>query len=204
MGPRHAELDPRLAFWVGQTRGVRRSSQAPLQAHTVKMRERFEVLDREPPRSSRLWLPAMLVLTLAVLGLGWHADERTRTHESAAVARCERQLRNASALSEWRLGILTNYLQPALRTTHGVQDLHLADLMAVRASHVLLGAQRADRACRTVSVQPWHVSLVDRRNAAVAYSGALVTLLQTVAAQGPTQFRDDSLLGRLRTQAGAD
>ena len=168
------------------------------------MTERFEVLDREPPRSSRLWLPALLVLTLAVLALGWHADERARTHESAAVVRCERHLRTASALSEWRLGILTNYVQPALRTTHGVQDLHLADLMAVRASRVLLGAQRADRACRAVSVQPWHVSLVDRRNAAVAYSGALVTLLQTVAAQGPTHFRDDSLLGRLRTQAGAD
>jgi hypothetical protein len=168
------------------------------------MTERFEVLDREPPRRSRLWLPAMLVLTLAVLGLGWHADERTRAHESAAVARCERHLRTASALSEWRLGILTHYVQPALRTSHGVQDLHLADLMAVRASRVLLGAQRADRACRTVSVQPWHVSLVDRRDAAVAYSGALVILLQTVAAQGPTHFRDDSLLGRLRTQAGAD
>ena len=76
--------------------------------------------------------------------------------------------------------------------------------MAVRASRVLLGAQRADRACRTVSAQPWHISLVDRCNAAVGYSGALVTLLQTVAAQGPTHFRDDELLGRLRAQAGAD
>jgi hypothetical protein len=168
------------------------------------MRQDSEVLEREPQRSSRLWLSAMLVLTLAVIALGWHADKRARTHESAAVARCERQLRTASALSEGRLGILTHYVQPALRTTHGVQDLHLADLMAARASRVLLGAQRADRACRTVSVQPWHVSLVDRRNAAVAYSGALVTLLQTVAAQGPTHFRDDSLLGRLRTEAGAD
>lgn len=168
------------------------------------MTQGFEVLDREPGRRSRLWLPVVMVLTFAVLGLGWHADQRVRTHEFAAVARCEQHLRAASALSERRLGLLTNYLQPARRTTHGVQDLHLADLMSARASRVLSGAQRADRGCRAVSVRPWHFSLVDRRDAALAYSGALVTLLQTVAAQGSTQFRDDSILGRLRTEAGAD
>jgi hypothetical protein len=163
-----------------------------------------ELLDLEPGRRRSLWWSSVVAVALVVVGLGWYTDQRVLTHEAAAVAGCEQRLRDASALSEGRLGLLTNYVRPARRTTQGVQDLHLADLMAERAQEVLPGAQRADRACRTVSVRPWHFSLVDRRDAALAYSGALVTLLQTVAAQGPTHFRDDSILGRLRTEAGAD
>jgi hypothetical protein len=163
-----------------------------------------ELLDLEPGRRRSVWLSSLVVIALVAVGLGWYTDQRVLTHESAAVAGCEQRLRDASALSEGRLGLLTNYVEPARRTTHGAQDLHLADLMAERARQVLAGAQRADRACRTVSVRPWHFSLVGRRDAALAYSGALVTLLQIVAAQGPTHFRDDSILGRLRTEAGAD
>jgi hypothetical protein len=153
-----------------------------------------------PPRH---WLVAIVLLALVVAcGFGY-ADHRARTREAAAVAACESSLRVASQLSEGRMGLLVNYVQPARRTTTGVQQLHLADLMAERAGRVLPAVQRADRSCRAVMVRPWHFSLVARRDAARAYSGALVTFLETVAAQGRRPFHDDATLLRLRAGAGA-
>jgi hypothetical protein len=158
---------------------------------------------RSGRRSHRLWSAALAVVVLTGAGTAY-ADGRTRSHESAGVSACEHRLRVASALSERRMGLLASYVAPAPRTTSGVQELHLADLMAARAQRVLLGAQRADRLCRAVSIRPWHFSLVARRDAATAYSGALVTLLQTLAAQGSAGFHDDAVLARLRAAAGAD
>lgn len=153
-------------------------------------------------RAALVW--SGLLVAAVLVATGWVVDSRERAHESAAVVGCEQQLRLATALSERRMGLLAHYVQPALRTTRGVQRLHLADLMAHRAGGVLPLAQRADRACRGVSVRPWHFSLVARRDAARAYSGAMVTLLQTVAAQGATTFHDDAALLRLRSEAGVD
>jgi hypothetical protein len=144
----------------------------------------------------------LLLTALGAVGAAW--DARTRSHESAAVAACEHDLRLASWSSERRMGLLAIYVQPALRTGHGVQQLHLADLMARQAGGVLPAAQAADRTCRAVSVRPWHFGLLERRDAARAYAGAVVTLLQTVAAQGSTTFHDDAVLLRLRTAAGVD
>jgi hypothetical protein len=152
-----------------------------------------------PPR----WLSFTVLVALLAAGALGYADQRARTREAAAVAGCEHSLRLASALSEGRMGLLVNYVQPARRTTHGVQQLHLADLMAERAGRVLPAVQRADRVCRAVAVRPWHFALVARRDAARAYSGALVTLLQTIAAQGRSPFHDDATLLRLRVGAGA-
>jgi hypothetical protein len=179
------------------------------EAHTAEMEpEDFEVVEGgAPPRQFPLrmrWLSALLAVVVVAAGAAAYTDQRMRAHEGAAVAACEHRLRLASALSERRMGLLANYVQPALRTTQGVQQLHLADLMAERAGRVLPGVQRADRTCREVSVRPWHFSLVARRDTARAYSGALVTLLQTVAAQGRRAFHDDATLLRLRVGAGAD
>jgi hypothetical protein len=164
-----------------------------------------ELLDGTEPSGHRSrWLWWVLALAI-VAGTGAaYADGRMRAHETAAVAACEHRLRDASARSELRMGLLANYVQPARRTTLGVQQLHLADLMSARAKRVLSGAQRADRVCRHVSVRPWHFSLVARRDAATAYSGTLVTLLQTVAAQGRASFHDAATLARLRAAAGVD
>jgi hypothetical protein len=148
------------------------------------------------------WLRWMLALVIVVVASAAYADGRVRAHESVAMAVCEHQLREASARSDARMGLLATYVRPAPRTTLGVQQLHLADLMAVRAQRLLRGAQRADRICRHVSVRPWHFSLVARRDASTAYSGTLVTLLQTVAAQGRASFHDAATLTRLRTAAG--
>ncbi len=118
--------------------------------------------------------------------------------------RCERRLDNASVLSELRMGGMVNYVRPATPAATGTRQLHLADLMALPAADVLPLVQRANRICRAVSVRPWHFSLVARRNAATAYAGALVTLLQAVASQGPVPFRLDETLVRLREAAGID
>jgi hypothetical protein len=153
-------------------------------------------------RPSRRWV-VVLVLAVVVAGLvAWYADHRDRRDESAAVARCERLLADASARADIRLGAVANMLRPALANAEGIQQLHLADLMATPARQVLPRAQHAHRLCLGVSVRPWHFSLVTRRDAATAYSGVLVTLLQTVAAQGRAYFRDDSTLQRLRAAAG--
>jgi hypothetical protein len=171
---------------------------------TLRGPEVLDVGGAPGPRRTRVLWAAVPVAALVLGGAAWSVDSRDRRQETAAVAACESGLREASALSERRMGLLANYVQPAMRTASGVQQLHLADLMAHRASAVLPAAQRADRACRVVSVHPWHFSLVARRDAAQAYSGAMVTLLQTVAAQGRTPFSDDAALLRLRVEAGVD
>jgi hypothetical protein len=153
---------------------------------------------RRPPR----WIWVALSMVLVVGGLAWYADHRAREHEAAGLAVCQDQLEQASALSDVRLGAMANYLRPALFEASGPRQLHLADLMSGPARRLLPGAQRADRVCRAVSVNPWHFTLVARRNAVTAYSGALVTLLQTVAAQGRAYFFDDVALIRLRRAAG--
>lgn len=151
-----------------------------------------------PPR----WTWVALALVLVVGGLTWYADHRLRERETADLSVCQQRLEEASALSDVRLGAMANYLRPALSTTHGPRQLHLADLMAGPARRVLPGVLRADRSCRAVAVRPWHFTLVARHNAVTAYSGALVTLLQTVAAQGRAYFHDDVALIRLRRAAG--
>jgi hypothetical protein len=160
-----------------------------------------EVLDFHPESRGRL-LVVLLALAVVAAVVAWYADGRARDREAAQVATCERLLVNASAHADVRLGPVVNMLRPAVSTRDGVQQLHLADLMASQARQVLPVAQRALRVCQRVSVRPWHFSLVSRRSAATAYSGALVTVLQTVAAQGSASFRDDSTLQRLRSAAG--
>src|SRR3954447_10736610 len=146
--------------------------------------------DRPPvampaPRAHRLrWLGPVLVLLLVAVSAGWYGDHRARVREAAAVLHCEQRLSNASAMSELRMGRMVNYVRPVTSATAGYRQLHLADLMASPARDVLPLVQRANRACQAVSVRPWHFSLVHRRDAATAYAGALVTLLQAVASQG--------------------
>jgi hypothetical protein len=163
-------------------------------------RDELEPGEHAPPGHRRLWW--VVALVIVVVASVAYADGRARAHESVAMGVCEHQLREASARSDTRMGLLAIYVRPAPRTTLGVQQLHLADLMAARAQRLLRGAQRADRTCRRVSVRPWHFSLVARRDASTAYSGTLVTLLETVAAQGRASFHDSATLTRLRTAAG--
>jgi hypothetical protein len=131
-------------------------------------------------------------------------DARTRSREAGQVAGCESRLRVATGFVERRLGLVNNYLEPTLGSAGRVQELHLADLMSARAHWVLPRVERADRFCRTVSVRPWHFSLASRQSASTAYSAALVTLVQLVAAQGHVPFRPDATLLRLRHQVGID
>jgi hypothetical protein len=149
----------------------------------------------------RLWWAAIgMVLVAGAAGVG--VDAGMRSHEGAAVSRCESQLRYATGYAERRLGLVSNYLEPMLTPSGRVQQLHLADLMSARAGRVLPRVQQADRFCQDVSVSPWHFSLVGRRSAATAYSAALLAVVQTVAAQGRIPFQDDASLQRLQDEAG--
>jgi hypothetical protein len=143
------------------------------------------------------------VLTLAGGALA-AADGRARARETAHVARCAERLRIATGYAERRLGLVTSYVEPVLASDGRVQQLHLADLMAARAERVLPRVQRADRYCSAVHVRPWHFALTARQGSSTAYAAALVTLVQTVAAQGRESFRVDQTLQRLRDEVGVD
>jgi hypothetical protein len=145
---------------------------------------------------------SVVALVLVVIVAAGYADSRERSREATAVRACETQLRRASDHADYRLGLTTGYVRPIVGA--GSSAIHLADLMAPRARRVLPAAQLADRTCKAVSLRPWHFSLVDRQHAATAYSGALVTLLQTIAAQGNGPFHGDRTLQRLREAAGLD
>jgi hypothetical protein len=152
----------------------------------------------EPRRHRVGWM--LVVLTLVAGSVIWYADAGLRSREAAAMRACETQLRQASDHADYRMGLTTNYVRPA---TAGVR-IHIADLMAPLARQALPAVQRADRMCKRVTIRPWHFALVDRQHAATAYSGALVTLLQIVAAQGRRTFHDDATLLRLRNAAGLE
>jgi hypothetical protein len=169
-----------------------------------RLREAAGDLRRGTPavRHRGRWIAVGVVL---VVGATTYAvDAGLRSREGAAVTRCENQLRVATGYTERRLGLIANYLEPTLKPSGRVQELHLADLMSARAGRVLPRVQRADRTCGEVSVSPWHFSLVRRQGDATAYSAALVAIVQTVAAQGTIPFSDDASLQDLRDKVGID
>jgi len=172
----------------------------PVRLHPEKEHEPGPARPRPVVRRRRRVAWALLVLVLAAGSIAWYADAGARSREANAMRSCENQLRRASGRADYRMGLTTSYVRPA--AAGGGPGTHLADLMAPRARRVLPDAQRADHACKRVSVRPWHFSLVARQHAATAYSGALVTLLQIVAAQGRHTFHDDATLLRLRNAAG--
>lgn len=172
----------------------------------VRLPRASERDEREPephPRTGRRGLRGWRVVIVLALVAGLvvvYGDARERSREADAVKACETQLRRASDQADYRMGLTTNYVRP-IPPAPGVQT-HLADLMAPRARLVLPAVERADRACKALTVRPWHFSLVARQHAATAYSSALVTLLQIVAAQGRGRFHDNRTLLRLRNAAG--
>jgi hypothetical protein len=129
-------------------------------------------------------------------------DGSVRSRETAAVEACERQLQDASDHADYQMGLTTGYVRSVGSGRSG--RTHLADLMAPKARDVLGEVQDAHRVCATVHVEPWHPGLADRQQAASTYSAALVTLLQTVAAQGGRGFGGDETLSQLRAAAGMD
>ncbi len=155
------------------------------------------------PRRSR-WVWCAVLLALVVGSMAWYGDHRARLGETAALQHCEGRLRTASVLADIRMGMMVNYVRPRAPHTDVSPHLHLADLMSSPARHQLPLVRRADRICRSVGVRPWHFSLTSRRNTAVAYAGALVTLLRAVATKGSTSFRHDPPFTELRAAAGLD
>jgi hypothetical protein len=145
-----------------------------------------------------------VTVALVVGSLAWYGDHRVRAGETTAVERCERRLRTASELADVRMGIMVNYVRPPVTKTDVSPHLHLADLMSTPAREQLPVVRRADRICRSVSIRPWHLSLVSRRNTATAYADALVSLLRAVASKGSTSFEHDPPFTQLRAAAGAE
>jgi hypothetical protein len=171
----------------------------PVRLPREKEHESHRAEPRSPAgrRRRRVWW-TVVVLALIAGSFTWYADASARSREADAMRACETQLRRASDHADYRMGLTTNYVRPAAA---GVR-IHIADLMAPRARRALPDVQRADRVCKRVLVRPWHFGLIARQHAATAYSGALVTLLQIVAAQGRRTFHDDATLQRLRNAAG--
>jgi hypothetical protein len=169
-----------------------------------RLREAAEDLRRGAPvvRHRGWWSALAIVLVLGAVCFTVDSDMRAR--EGARVAACENQLRLATGYAERRLGLVSSYLEPTLAPNGHVERIHLADLMSADAYRVLPRVQHADRVCRDVTVHPWHFSLVKRQSAATAYSAALVSVVQTVAAQGRVPFRDDAALRRLRNEVGIE
>lgn len=190
-------------------------------AHTWRMGPEYEpeMLRYEPVRSRppsepecvqsstvRAAHPGRWFLMAIVLVAGFGAvvaDGNLRAQDDVKIAGCRHDLSIATGYAEGRLGLVSNYLESPVNSNGRVQRLHLADLMSARASEVLPRVQRAERSCRKITLQPWHFSQVERQSESEAYSAALLTLVQTIAAQGRMPFRDDGTMQRLRAVAGA-
>jgi hypothetical protein len=151
-----------------------------------------------PPR--RLVLAALLVVVAS--GWGGYADLGAREHESAALARCQRDLHNAVVSADPQMVAAASGIGPILATTTGQRHRALLASMARPARLLLPEVVRADSRCRAVAIRPWHRSLLARRDAATAYSGALTARLRGIAADGSTYYHQDAGLRRLRRAAG--
>ena len=181
----------------------------------------FELLGDEPARLTprhesepevleadvgELWRPprwVLLVVVLATLAgaVAWRADRQARAHESAALAVCQRELHNAVISADLQMVAVASNIRPELAATTGRKHAAVVGVMSGPARQLLPDAARADQLCRAVSIRPWHRSLTARRDAATAYSGALVTRLRQVAADGRAYYHDDRALRRLRRAA---
>ncbi len=131
----------------------------PVRLHPQQEHEpgpaRPRAIARLRPRIS--W--ALLVLVLVAGSIAWYADAGARSREADAMRSCESQLRLASENADYKMGLTTNYVRPAAAGRGRLT--HVADLMAPRARRVLPGVQRADHACKRVSIRPWHFSLAE-------------------------------------------
>jgi hypothetical protein len=143
----------------------------------------------------------VVALVLVVVVGTVSIDGRVRAREDKEIASCRRGLGAATDYAEGRLGLVSHYLQQPLMSRGRIQQLHLADLMSARADEVLPRAQRAEGACQRITLKPWHLSQVQRHDVETAYAAVLVTLLETIAAQGVKPFFEDNDLQRLREAA---
>jgi hypothetical protein len=169
--------------------------------------------DPEPPSENlpaaepgpRSYLPlrilAVAVLVALVASTAWHADRQARAHESAALAACRQKLHNATVSADLTLVAVAHNLRPTLATTRGEKRARVERTMSNPARQVLPDVAEAARACRAVSVLPWHLALHGRHEATAAYSSALATKVQRIAADGREFYRDEPSLRRLRRAA---
>jgi hypothetical protein len=163
-----------------------------------------EVLDEQPRPLWRppRWLVTAVVLVFLVATAGWYLDRQDRSREAQALEGCRRQLHNAVVFADLRLMAMANYLSPALSQVSAGRRGQLTEDMSVVARTVLSDVERADRACRAVSIRPWHFGLASQHRATTAYSGALAARVRGVADRGRTYYHDNTAIQRLRDAAG--
>ena len=162
-----------------------------------------EVLDSRaddawrPPR----WLVLVVLLVVAAGSVGWYADGKARASESAALARCQRDLHAAVISSDLLIVAAVTNVRPVLATTTGRQHEALLSSISLPARRLLPAVLGADRRCRAVSVAPWHRSLTSRRDATTTYSGALAARVQAIADNGSAYYGHGAHLRHLRRKA---
>jgi len=154
-----------------------------------------------PHRHLPLRLLAVAVLAALLVSTVWHVDQQARARESAALTACRQKVHNAAVSADLLLGAVAHNLRPLLNAAPGEKKATVARTMSNPARELLPDVSDAARACRAISVLPWHRSLEGRRDAATAYSGALATKVQQIAADGLAFYRDEPSLRRLRRAA---
>ena len=166
--------------------------------------EEPEVLEADP---RRLWRPTRWVTVAFVLALllgagAWHVDRQSRVRESEALDACRRALHDAVISSDLQLMSAATVLRPTLASATGSRREAVLDRMSLPARQVLAEVLRADRMCRSISIPVWHRGLRAGRDAATAYSHALVARVREIADDGAHYYdHDNRALRRLRTAA---
>jgi hypothetical protein len=163
-------------------------------------REVLETGSRDAWRPPR-WLVLVVLLVVLAGGVGWSADREARAHESAALARCQRDLHAAVISSDLLIVAAVTNVRPVLATTTGRRHEALLASISIPARRLLPAVVGADRRCRAVSVVPWHRSLRSRRDATTTYSRALAARVKAIAEDGSAYYGHGAHLRRLRRSA---
>ena len=155
-----------------------------------------------PSRPMPRWQRVTLAVAAVGIATGWYVDHRAARHESTSLQRCDAHLRSVSRVYDTRMDAMFEYIRPSLSLGTRSKRRLVSHLMAEPARKVLPSATATWARCRQVRVLPWHSSNLAHRDTDLAYAGALVQRLESVAGHRLDFRAYDPRLARLRAAAG--